>query len=1135
MECIMWNRACRPFVIVMSAGLAASTGAQLAVDSDTGPDLSPFGVVNQPLPAWQTMDPAGANDAADKNPAASIERARASWPFRISKEQADRDAANQDALLELLARLDARGIALQPAERPNYYYYKGRPVAMNLDVTRVAVMLADNVPDAALKQAAVAAARNAGLAPAAAEESHARSGRWVLVTLDRPLAGYEDADNRLNQFANAPGVIIASPVFHHPTIDGGYMTITPDILVRVKPELRNAALETVAQKAPNLAVFNPSLGNMAGAVHLRSTARNGFDVLAEANRLAIDPAFAWAEPDFRGTIDFLYTPDDPDYPTQWQHDNNGDNGGVADQDMDSDIAWDYTRGVSSIDVLIMDNGTQSAHPDLNWQTGRDFTTGAAGGVGTGDPTFACDNHGTPVAGIVAQRINNNSLGAGTCPGCNVLGAKVGDASIQNPPCSNSWNVQASWIANALAWGASQGADASNSSFSVGVSSTITDAYADTALNNEVLHMAATGNSGTSTIAYPASAAYVYGTGNVTNTGNRNSSSQYGTGTSWVAPGTGCVTLDRTGSAGYSSDDNTSFSGTSCASPNAAGVAGIFNSAYQWATRTQVYSGVVDGCRDRGAAGYDTEYGYGFVNSYYSIVDVNPSNDRCSGAIAVPAGTFSYSYNNLNTTWATDGWNEPQANCELNSVGEGASVWWRWTSPNTGTIDINTNGSDYDTVLSIWSGCGQYTAAGNFDPDSLLACDDDSGTGTQSQILNFPVQIGQTYWFKASAYDDGNPGGLLDIAFVLTATPPANDSCASPTTIPGNAYGSYTPALLDTDNATSPSCEHDESCGATTNSNSVWYEFTPFEDGEITVHTQGSDYDTVLSIFRVSSCPLVINGNCLNAGSVACNDDFNGTLQSYIGNFQVDQGVTYFIKVADYGTEGGGALDFNFTFEAPAAPTNDACGSATVIPAGAPGGNYSDDIRAHSATEALLCEPQESCEVGGVGTDHSVWYTFTPACNGQINLSTAGSLYDTVMSVWTECSFFTVNGCSATSQIACDDDSGPGTTSQILALPVNANADYFVKISAYGTANADRLSLSAQFQCDAPSGCDSIDFNGDGLFPDTQDITDFLAVFGGAPCPTGTCGDIDFNNDGLFPDTDDISALIRVFAGGPCTL
>ncbi len=70
---------------------------------------------------------------------------------------------------------------------------------------------------------------------------------------------------------------------------------------------------------------------------------------------------------------------------------------------------------------------------------------------------------------------------------------------------------------------------------------------------------------------------------------------------------------------------------------------------------------------------------------------------------------------------------------------------------------------------------------------------------------------------------------------------------------------------------------------------------------------------------------------------------------------------------------------------------------------------------------------------------------------------------------------------------------------------------------------------------APGGttCDSIDFNNDGLFPDTADIDDFLSVFSGGPCSTGTCGDIDFNNDGLFPDTTDIDSLLSVFSGGTC--
>ncbi len=65
-------------------------------------------------------------------------------------------------------------------------------------------------------------------------------------------------------------------------------------------------------------------------------------------------------------------------------------------------------------------------------------------------------------------------------------------------------------------------------------------------------------------------------------------------------------------------------------------------------------------------------------------------------------------------------------------------------------------------------------------------------------------------------------------------------------------------------------------------------------------------------------------------------------------------------------------------------------------------------------------------------------------------------------------------------------------------------------------------------------CDTIDFNRDALFPDTQDIDDFLVVFSGGTCTNHpNCGDIDFNNDGLFPDTEDIDALLRVFSGGTC--
>ena len=89
----------------------------------------------------------------------------------------------------------------------------------------------------------------------------------------------------------------------------------------------------------------------------------------------------------------------------------------------------------------------------------------------------------------------------------------------------------------------------------------------------------------------------------------------------------------------------------------------------------------------------------------------------------------------------------------------------------------------------------------------------------------------------------------------------------------------------------------------------------------------------------------------------------------------------------------------------------------------------------------------------------------------------------------------------------------------------------------GWINLD-LGESGKFVAlDLGNGCDSTDFNGDGLFPDTADIDDFLNVFAGGACaspnPPQCNADIDYNNDTLFPDILDIQALLSVFSGGPC--
>ncbi len=63
------------------------------------------------------------------------------------------------------------------------------------------------------------------------------------------------------------------------------------------------------------------------------------------------------------------------------------------------------------------------------------------------------------------------------------------------------------------------------------------------------------------------------------------------------------------------------------------------------------------------------------------------------------------------------------------------------------------------------------------------------------------------------------------------------------------------------------------------------------------------------------------------------------------------------------------------------------------------------------------------------------------------------------------------------------------------------------------------------------GCDSIDFNANGVFPEDQDVVDYFNVLAGSTC--SACNDIDFNNNGVFPEDQDVIDFFNVLAGGTC--
>ena len=120
-----------------------------------------------------------------------------------------------------------------------------------------------------------------------------------------------------------------------------------------------------------------------------------------------------------------------------------------------------------------------------------------------------------------------------------------------------------------------------------------------------------------------------------------------------------------------------------------------------------------------------------------------SNDTCASPRAVASLPFS---EDLNTSSATPSGDDP-VSCSGGS--DSASVWYSLTTNIDTTIGIDTAGSDYDTVLSVYTGVCASLAR--------VACSDDFGDSISSanrSVLTFAASAGTTYLIEVSGKVSG---------------------------------------------------------------------------------------------------------------------------------------------------------------------------------------------------------------------------------------------------------------------------------------------------------------------------------------------------------------------------------------------
>lgn len=352
--------------------------------------------------------------------------------------------------------------------------------------------------------------------------------------------------------------------------------------------------------------------NARGAVsrgklqHLNVRVVNVSEQNAEAVLAALrhDPDIEFAERDYFAEAAFV--PNDPYVGDQWH---------LA--KVQAFQAWQGTTGSSNVVVAVLDSGVNMSQPDLAGRLlpGYDFVNG----TGTVTDDYG---HGTAVTGTIAADGNNGIGVAGVAYGCSVLPVKVMD--------SDGFAAYSA-IVTGIGYAVDNGARVINMSIAGTLPSQALQDAINYAWSNNVVVVAAAGNSATNTPMYPAACDHVLSVSATAQDDSLAYFSSYGTYVKISAPGTAIFTTERDLKYPYGGG----WQGTSFATPIVAATAALVISANPTLSNDQVVSLLEQSADDLGAPGYDPYFGYGRVNAFRAVTMAS----QAPGAVTpVPQGT-----------------------------------------------------------------------------------------------------------------------------------------------------------------------------------------------------------------------------------------------------------------------------------------------------------------------------------------------------------------------------------------------------------------------------------------------------------------------------------------------------------------
>ncbi|MBM4040618.1 MAG: PKD domain-containing protein [Planctomycetes bacterium] len=422
-------------------------------------------------------------------------------------------------------------------------------------------------------------------------------------------------------------------------------------------------------------------------------------------------AVAFAEPD--RLVQPVALPNDPYYGRQWQH-----------ARINCPGAWDITTGNTSVLVAVCDTGVSSSHPDLAANLQLPGYNTADGSTNTA-PVY---DHGTGVAGCIGAVGNNGAGVAGVAWRVKILPIRITNRSDGAAYISDA--------AEGIRHAADQGAKVVNLSYLMAGYATI-DSAAEYLRGKGGLLFVAAGNDAQDP-GWPDFASFI-AVGATDSADAKAGFSNFGAFIDVVAPGVSVYSTSGSSSYAY-------MSGTSFASPIAAGLAALICAVNPSFNPGEVENIIFSTCKDLGAAGDDEVFGHGRIDAAAAIAraaNVPPNAPPLAVAAANPtSGTAPLAV-------AFDGTSSTDA--------DGSLASYRWTFGDGASATGATAAHTYTTH-------GTYTA-------TLTVTDDRGATDTDSvqlTVLPDPSKVVFVHSIDMSLQTAGS--GLIALATVCIVNP-----------------------------------------------------------------------------------------------------------------------------------------------------------------------------------------------------------------------------------------------------------------------------------------------------------------------------------------------------------------------------